>query len=480
MQVSNATGAHTALARDTRDAAQGLVSADPSVSDTPPAGALQASRGRGTPTTPDTPTRPQPPPTAPVKPGGSSPLGVLRGLAAGLGAWIGWNLPDWWDHWLNGQRTYEIEDSRCRVEDYADNFLRNLRDEGKNSAMRLLPPTEYSWQLPNGYGLVLRQHSGKYGIEVSGEFRSPDGEKFPFKFTSRGGTVRLFDTRWVAGGEDFGALTVDARVGARGVDEVSFNFTSHRGFSTTVKLKTKPCDPDATRAALARFNGGDPEQARRLAHQHIVAVAREHGGDITPALFDLLLTIRPGPDGHYRNHGSQALDAITRPLNALRDAGYDLGGFEALQRAGARTEAIAWVQQRLGEAVLSGRVDADEIANVYGLNLGVAALRDHRSEAGGDRGDAGAEAGRDRGPDTISVSTDRVREALVHRGVAVPFAQQTRDGRLFVPVTPANTRFDVALAAVAKALGIEVDQLWWHEAVLNGFRGIVVEPRTRP
>lgn len=439
--------------------------------------------GGNAPTTPvRPPSHPSPkvPPLPPPQGGGGTPASVLlRGFAVGLGAWIGWNLPDWIDKLVNGNRTFVIDEGRCEVKDYADNFLRNLRDEGKNVAMRSLPPTEYSWSLPNGYGFTVRQHSGKYGLEISGEFKTPSGEKYPFKFTSKGGTFRIFDTAWVAGGETFGRLTVDLRIGPKGVDEAAFQFTSHNGYVTTFKLKPKPCDLDATTAALAQFNAGQPEEARRLAHEHLLATARSNGGDITPGLFDLLTKIRPGPDGMYRNHGSQALDSVVRPLNALLRAGVDLGEFQRLQATGSRAQVVGWFQNALAEAIRTGKVSPTEVANVFGLNLGVQSLAGLRLP----RSTASASTESTNVAPTVQqlrVMPDKVREQLAQRGIVVPFATQTRDGRLFVPITPDNPRFDSALDSTANVLRVDADRLWWHEATLNNFRGVVIEPRQYP
>jgi hypothetical protein len=425
------------------------------------------------------PTAPRVPVGPPVRPPSGEAAGLLRlGVAAGLGAWIGWNLPDWIDRLVNGHKTIEI-DGRCEVKDYADSFLKNLRNEGKDVAMRSLPPTEYSWKLPNGYAFAVRQQASKYGLEIGGELKTPDGKSYPFKLNATGGSTRVFDTDWIAGNERFGQLAIDVRSGATGVNEVSLRFTSFNGYVTTVKLKPDRCDVDATLAGLARFNAGQPSEARRLAHRHLVAVARQHGGDITPGLFDLLTKIRPDAAGAYRNHGSEAIDAITRPLNALRNVGVDMSALQRLQGSGSRQGAVSWFTQQLDAAIKEQRISAGDVANAFDLNLGVPSLRGQAVSRATTITPTVLRPAASSGQ-RVEILPDKVREQLARNGIVVPFATQTRDGRLFVPLTPARGDFQRAMNIVAETLRAGPARLWWHEATLDHFRGVVVEPRQFP
>jgi hypothetical protein len=187
------------------------------------------------------PTAPRVPVKPPVRPPSGEAAGLLRlGVAAGLGAWIGWNLPDWIDKIVNRNKTIEVE-GRCEVKDYADSFLKNLRNEGKDVAMRSLPPTEYSWKLPNGYAFAVRQQASKYGLEIGGELKTPDGKSYPFKLNATGGSTRVFDTDWIAGNERFGQLAIDVRTGATGVNEVlpSMAMSRPSSSSPTVAISTR-------------------------------------------------------------------------------------------------------------------------------------------------------------------------------------------------------------------------------------------------
>lgn len=428
----------------------------------------------------------------PTGPGGA---GLLRGLAAGLGAWIGYNIPGWIDRFRNGVRSFTAQETegRCDTRDWADSYLSNLQRDGIDQGLKSVPPRNFEWDLPTGHSVSVEQAWGKDGLVFAIELRAADGKVVKIgdvaasaQFTKKGGKVRVAEIPWVVAGENFGKFSVDLRLDGKGLNEVELNFTDHRGYVTTWKLKPSPCNLDVTGSRLVRLNQGSQYEARRWVNVHLAESAVAHGGNLYPGLMNLLMYVQPTPDGAYRNHGSEALDVLTRALNALRQAEVDMRPLEELQRrasnlpAGAaelkhlRAQAAGWLQQSLTAAIQDGRIDPIALRNDYEINFGVRSIASAIGPAVPARSPAQAIDPRQRLSD--------IDQREMRRAVAPTAAVQTRDGRLFLAMTESSEPyFNARLARLAAVLGTTVDQLAVFPAwlTIGGVQrqGVLVEPR---
>jgi hypothetical protein len=381
----------------------------------------------------------------------------------------------------------------CKLDELASSYLANLKKDGIDRVVASIPPRKLQWDLPSGDAVTVRQQWSKYGLALDVEIKGPDGAPKHFgastvpkaKLTEKGVSWKAFEHPLTVDGRYAGEVSMDLRVGLKdGVNEVGLTYEDAQGNKHTYKLKPgKPCDLDFSKQEALRFNTGHPAAAREVAEEFLAASAMAHGGNLTPGLYDLLMHIRPDVKGKYRNHGSEALSSLTRPLNALRGAGADFAPLEAAQRRGDRPAAVRWFKSELFGAIERGRIEASAVANSYGLNLGVPQL------AGLDAADGEAlvpnsTAGTRVQPNQVMLRT----LAIELNSVGVNAIQQTRDGRIFIPVTPASPRFTPALAVIAKNLGIDAAVLRSFEARLTlptdrgprQFEGVVVEPRSHP
>lgn len=451
-------------------------------------------RGNGVPSAPP-PTRISPPRTPPVAPppGGDLGLGALRGFAAGLGAWIGYNLPDWIDWLKNGRQltTLQETDSNCRTEEWAGSYLQNLQRDGIDQGLKAIPPRTFSWDLPSGQSVKVKQGWGKDGLTYTVELKGVDGKTLKvdgvpvrLQATKKGGKFRVAETEWKVAGESFGKFSVDLRIDGKGLNEVELNFTNHRGYVATWKLKPAACNLDLTASRLLRVNQGSQLEAKRWVETYLAEGAVKAGGNLYPPLTDLLIYLQPTLGGIYRNHGSAALDVLTRPLNALRQAGVDMQPLQRIQ-AEARTlpsdagrlrelrsAARQWLQSQLADAIGDGRIDAVALRNRFGLNLGVDALVDTAGPAA--RVVAPSSNLRSETVGDINMR-EVVRAALPHP------VKQTRDGRLFIARTGRDPNFAECLDRVAAVLGVTRQQLVVSPALLTidgvQLKGVVIEAR---
>jgi hypothetical protein len=433
-------------------------------------------------------------PPLPPTPGGSGAGALaLRGLAAGLGAWLGYSLPDWIDRLANGRRSFTMQetDSNCDVSDWAGSYLKKLQRHGIDQAVKAVPPRTHSWSLPNGMSVVARQRWGKDGLTFDVELTGQDGKTVKLdnvavklQVNSKGGKIRVAESDWVVAGEKFGKLSLDLRVDGRGLNEVELNFTTHRGYVATWKLKPAPCNVDLSTSRLLRINQGSQTEAHRWVQAYLAESAARDGGNLFPGLTNLLLYVEPTASGVYRNHGSEALDVLTRALNVLKDSGVNMAPLEQLQARAKRLpegsaelgqlrrEARAWLQKSVAGAVRGGRIDPVDLRNAFGLNMGVAALASP----------AGPRLAATKPPKIVrSEPVPSINMPDVIRAVAPAVIKQTRDGRLFVDTRPDHPSFESRLGQLAAVMGVATEQLHWYPATLTirGVRmnGIVLDAR---
>jgi hypothetical protein len=469
---------------------------------------LSAQQSTATPvkTSPTTPTAPKivpKSPTVPTSPNVPPPGGpvnpLLRGFAIGIGLTIGYSLPDWLRSATGGSKeVLEGNGAQCDPKTVATNYLNNLKQDGVDQAVKAIPPKVFEWQTPNGYKLSVKQGWGKDGLVYNATLQGSDGKKTelgPVKaqVTSKGVKVPLKEMDFVVGGENFGKLNMSLQVGKAGLSSVEMAFTSNDGIVSTLKLKPQACGLDLTQSQKLKVNAGNPADARYWAELHLAQSAKKAGGSLKEGINDLLTVIKPSASGVYRNHGSDALGVLTKPLNALKNAGVDMAPLQRLQDKAAneqtnstqyrttRDDAARWMTQELSKAIAQGKIAPLDLVNDYNMNYGVASIvKTQGPVQRADPADAGARS-------KVSPQTDRVIKAnwreLQQVAAGAGYAiTQLNTGRLFaVGIKPDKQSQDVLLDRLAGVLKVKKEQLAWRSETqtVGGVqvKGIAIEPR---
>ncbi len=336
---------------------------------------------------------------------------VTRGIGAGLAAGgaalvhVFRALQEQAASWQRTETTIAERPRACGAIDSARAYLNNLQRDGLDQALRSIPARTYDWKLPTGHGVEVRQVVGKDGLTFVVNIKEPGGKSYRLQhvhaeITEKGIKVPVGRVPLRLGNQTLGELDVALRVGATGLNEVTLKFTGSDGRILTLKLKTAPCNPDITGASLVRPNVGSSPDARYFGEQHLARSASARRGNLHEGMTDLLMQIQPSANGLYRNHGSSAMDLVARPLELLRAAGADFSAFQALQDTYARLprrpngrpldedafrdlrqQTWAWLQRSLQQSIDRGSIRADDLANRFGVNYGVDAVRDGYSKS---------------------------------------------------------------------------------------------------
>lgn len=307
----------------------------------------------------------------------------------------------WTQHAVAARReTIVFEKPRgCGLAETAGAYLVNLQRDEIDHVLRSIPPRTFEWKLPDGQTVEVRQAVGKDGLTFDVNIRDPGGKRYRLQsvraeVTDKGIKVPAGRIPLQLGGRSLGELDVALRADPQGLNEVTLAHTGADGRVTVIKLKTRPCDPEAVGAEMMRMNVGGAKDARFLGEAHLARSARARGGNLHQGLTDLLMQIQPSANGLYRNHGSASLDLLARPLELLRKSGADLSGLHAIQRdygqlarrpdgkpidekafRALRQQAWGWLQQALRASIDQGRIDPQALANRFGVNYGLDAVR---------------------------------------------------------------------------------------------------------
>ena len=287
----------------------------------------------------------------------------------------------------------------CGVAETAGAYLANLQRDAMDQSLRSIPPRTYEWKLPTGHSVEVRQTLGKDGLTFEVDLKEPQGKRYRLQsiraeVNEKGVKVPVGKLPLRVGDRFLGELDLALRVGATGLNEVTLTHTGTDGKVLTLKLKTTPCDPDFVDAKMLRTNIGSSGDARHWAEAHLARSARARGGVLHEGLTDLLMQIRPSANGIYRNHGSAALELLSRPLELLRKSGADLAGLQSLQREYAqlprhndgrpvdaaafrtlRQRAWGWLQHSVKEGIARGQFGPKDLVNRFGVNYGLDAVR---------------------------------------------------------------------------------------------------------
>ena len=336
---------------------------------------------------------------------------VTRGIGAGLAAGgaalvhVFRALQEQAASWQPTEATILERPRACGVVESARAYLNNLQRDGMDQALRAIPSRTYEWKLPTGHALEARQVVGKDGLTFDVNIKEPSGKSYQLQhvraeINEKGIKVPVGRVPMRLGDQTLGELDVALRVGATGLNEVTLNFTGSDGRIHTLKLKTAPCNPDITGGGRVRANVGSSPDARFFGEQHLARSASARRGNLHEGMTDLLMQIRPSANGLYRNHGSSAMDLVARPMELLRAAGADFSAFQALQDTYARLprrpngrpvdeeafrdlrqQTWAWLQRSLQQSIDRGSIRAEDLANRFGVNYGVDAVRDGYSKS---------------------------------------------------------------------------------------------------
>ena len=184
---------------------------------------------------------------------------------------------------------------------------------------------------------------------------------------------------------------------------------------------------------------------------------------------------------------------LTKPLNALKNAGVDMAPLQRLQDKAAsqprnsaqyrttRSEAARWMTQELSKAIAQGKIAPLDLVNDYKMNYGIASIVSTQGPLPRAKpGDAG------NGP-KVSPQTDRAIKAnwrelqQVAAGAGYGITQ-LNNGRLFaVGIKPDKQSQDVLLERLAGVLKVKKEQLAWRSETqtVGGVqvKGIAIEPR---
>jgi hypothetical protein len=283
----------------------------------------------------------------------------------------------------------------CGIAETAGAYLFNLQRDGLDQALRSIPPRTFSWQLPSGHTVEVRQGVGKQGLTYDLSLRDAHGKEYRFRHVraevnEKGVKIPVGHVVLRSGDRPMGELDVALRADTSGLNEVTLRYTGTEGQAYTVKLKTQPCNPDLVGGGVLRQNVGSSHDARYWGEAHLAKSARSRGGNLRQGLTDLLMQVRPSANGTYRNHGSASLDLLARPLELLRGAGASFSGLRDIQDRYARLprlpngypvdvralsalrrEAWSWLQGALQQAVDDGRISPEALVNRFGLNYGL-------------------------------------------------------------------------------------------------------------
>jgi hypothetical protein len=443
------------------------------------------------------------PPAAPPMSGGAG--GGAAALLRGLGAWIGYSIPDWWNRITNSSTTtIQGNPPNCDPQKVASDYLKNLKLDGIDQTLKAIPPQTFEWAAPNGYKVSVKQGWGKYGLAYTVTVKDAYGKAVNMgpsievpkaQINSNGITVPVGKVPLVMAGENFGTLSLDLRVNNKGLDEAVFKLTGHSGVVTTLKLKpSKPCGLDLTQSQLLRVNAGNSADARYWGELHLAQSAQKNGGSLKEGLKDLLMVIEPSASGNYRNHGSDALAVLSKPLNALKNAGVDMRPLEKLQQSAAemsrntpeyrraRNDASKWLTDALSQAFKEGKISPLDLSNPYHINFGLAAVANAQGPLPRTQGaGAGSKNSPTRTQDDLAIKANwrDLQQGAASNGYGLT---QFPNGRLFaVPVLHAQANQAGFLEQLASTLKVKKEQLVVRSEshILNGVmvKGIVIEPR---
>jgi hypothetical protein len=283
----------------------------------------------------------------------------------------------------------------CGMAETAGAYLSNLQRDGLDQALRSIPPRTFSWQLPSGHTVEVRQGVGKDGLTYDLSLRDVHGKQYRLQHVrvevnQKGVKVPVGHIVLRAGDRPLGKVDVALRADTSGLNEVTLSFTGTDGRVYTAKLKTQPCEPDVASGSMLRQNVGSSRDAAYWGEAHLASSARARGGNLHQGLTDLLMQVRPSANGVYRNHGSATLDQLARPLELLRGAGVDFSGLHDIQDRHARLarlpngrpidvqtfrahrrDAWSWLQGALQRAVDDGHIRPEALVNRFGLNYGL-------------------------------------------------------------------------------------------------------------
>jgi hypothetical protein len=263
---------------------------------------------------------------------------------------------------------------QCGATETAQSYLVHLGRDGFDQAARAIPPQTWEWRIP-GYRIKVKQGWGKDGLTYHVELTGPDNKTRAFfqhaEVNQKGTKIPVAHIPMNLAGGSQGYADLSLRVDGTGLNEFEIKHTDPQGQIKILKLKPTPCNVDLTGSRLLRLNVGNAHDARYWAEKHLAQTARAQHGQLMPGLLDLLTQIQPGASGQYLNHGSTALEALTRPLNLLKAAGVDL---TPLQHIKNRTQAKNWLFHELQNAVSQGKIPAQALVNRYRINYGIPAL----------------------------------------------------------------------------------------------------------
>lgn len=385
------------------------------------------------------------PPLRTPQTGGGGPLDKIakRLGPIAIGATIGYKLPDWVGavrNRLTPAKPVEEKTKSCELHQLVSDELENLKLDSADQQLKALPKRDHAWELPSGHVVKVKQGYSKDGLSLTAELRGPDGKvlkagdvPLSAAMTKKGAKVKLAEWDWSVHGENFGKLALEARVDGKGLNEAQVTFTTHEGLVTTYKLKPKFCNLDLTFSNLVRMNQGSSADARRWVDVYLAQAGSEPGG-LAAGVDSLLLQAKPAASGRYLNHGSEAYDLVTRPLNLLRGHA-DFSRLDALQREARahperrtqlQAQARDWLTHSLQSAIEARKLDALSLRNAFGLDYGVPAVTASAGPVAPRSGAAQAPQSR------VQIDWRKLKQEV---GAAHPM-RQIADGRLFVSLSP--------------------------------------------
>lgn len=278
-------------------------------------------------------------------------------------------------------------------------FFNTLTEkEIEKKIQNAIPPKTY--KLTTRAGVIeINQVIGKSGLTYKMSIATKDGSKINLgtisfnngelqakQNLSLSKTINLTLEK----NKNISQIQLGLSVNPKGLGQLKLSLVGHDQSVQSFTLNPASCDFDSTSEKNLNMNGGVPDDAFLLAVQYLDRVQEINHGNIYPGLINLLLFIKPGPDGFYRNHGHDGLGVLTQALNVLKNSGVNFGPLEKIQEKISniprkpngmptdeqaykelRSEAENWLRSNIQKGFDSGKISPDSLRNSYGINFGI-------------------------------------------------------------------------------------------------------------